>query len=99
MKQILKRLLIALAVSGVLLGASLVVQAIEPVTLENLVAPESNRADEPLADKFSLEKAAHFLDSVSLEWQRSWQCFTCHTKASAPAVMRAASFSASRRQF
>ena len=31
-------------------------EAAEPVTLENLVAPEPNRADEPLAEKFSLEQ-------------------------------------------
>ena len=27
-------------------------------------------------------KASHFLDSASLDWQRSWQCFTCHTNIS-----------------
>jgi squalene-hopene/tetraprenyl-beta-curcumene cyclase len=82
MKRIVKRLLPAAAVAGVMFGASTAVQADEPVTFDNLVAPESNRADEPLAKKFSLQKAAHFLDSASLEWQRSWQCFTCHTNIS-----------------
>jgi squalene-hopene/tetraprenyl-beta-curcumene cyclase len=56
--------------------------AAEPVTLENFTAPEPNRADEPPAKKFSLEKAVHFLDSASLEWQSTWQCFTCHTNVS-----------------
>lgn len=56
--------------------------AAKPVTFENLVPPEPNRADEPTAEKFSLERALHFLDSASLEWQQSWQCFTCHTNVS-----------------
>lgn len=56
--------------------------AAEPVTLDNLVPPEPNRADEPLAAKFSMAQALHFLDSASLEWQQSWQCFTCHTNIS-----------------
>lgn len=70
------------ALLGVLLGARATLEAAEPVTSENLVAPEPNRADEPLAEKFSLERAVHFLDSASLDWQRSWQCFTCHTNIS-----------------
>lgn len=53
--------------------------AVEPVTLENVVAPDSNSADEPFAEKFSLDQAAHFLDSAALDWQQSWRCFTCHT--------------------
>lgn len=53
--------------------------AAEPVTLENLVSPDSNSPDEPLAGKFSLDQALHFLDSAALDWQESWQCMTCHT--------------------
>jgi squalene-hopene/tetraprenyl-beta-curcumene cyclase len=52
------------------------------VTLENVVEPDPNSADEPLAAKLSLNQAAHFLDSASLNWQKSWQCFTCHTNIS-----------------
>jgi squalene-hopene/tetraprenyl-beta-curcumene cyclase len=81
MNRIWRQVLPAVA-SLALLVMSAAVLAVEPVTFENLVAPESNRADEPLAEKFSLEKAVHFLDSASLEWQRSWQCFTCHTNIS-----------------
>jgi squalene-hopene/tetraprenyl-beta-curcumene cyclase len=55
-----------------------VVRAAEPVTLENLVSPAANTPDEPLA-AFSLERAAHFLDSAALDWQKSRQCMTCHT--------------------
>src|SRR5665213_4114361 len=56
--------------------------ASEPVTLDNLVEPEANSADEPLAPRFSMERAADFLDSASLNWQRTWKCFTCHTNVS-----------------
>jgi squalene-hopene/tetraprenyl-beta-curcumene cyclase len=51
----------------------------DPVTLENVVAPDENRADEPLAEAFSLEQATRFLDSAALDWQKSRQCMTCHT--------------------
>jgi squalene-hopene/tetraprenyl-beta-curcumene cyclase len=49
------------------------------VTLENVIAPSANIKDEPLAKKFSLEKAVHFLDSASINWQKKRKCFTCHT--------------------
>src|SRR5262249_35000240 len=42
-------------------------------------APAPNRAEEPLADKFSLDKAASFLDGVALAWTRERKCGTCHT--------------------
>lgn len=38
-----------------------------------------NRAEEPLAQRLSLEQAAAFLDSVSLQWTQQRQCGTCHT--------------------
>ncbi|MDA0833933.1 MAG: squalene--hopene cyclase [Planctomycetota bacterium] len=53
--------------------------AAEPVTLENLVAPEANQKDEPVAESFSMEKAIHFLDSAALDWQKQRGCMTCHT--------------------
>jgi squalene-hopene/tetraprenyl-beta-curcumene cyclase len=68
----------ALAAFTGLLSVATVAPADEPVTLENVVAPTANSPDEPLAE-FSLERAAHFLDSASLDWQKSRQCFTCHT--------------------
>ena len=67
---------------AILMGTVVLLQAADPVTLENLVAPQPNSADEPFAKEFSLGKAAHFLDSASLDWQQSWQCFTCHTNIS-----------------
>ena len=49
------------------------------VTLESVVAPGPNQANEPVAKELSLEKAAHFLDSAALTWQKDRKCFTCHT--------------------
>jgi hypothetical protein len=40
-----------------------VLQGGEPVSLDNLVAPEPNKADEPLAEMFSTERAVHFQPS------------------------------------
>ncbi|MEQ8787192.1 MAG: squalene--hopene cyclase [Pirellulaceae bacterium] len=53
--------------------------AAEPVTLDNVVDPGANSPDEPLAETYSLDKAVHFLDSASLQWQKQRKCFTCHT--------------------
>lgn len=39
----------------------------------------SNRPDEPLAEKFSIDRAAKFLDATSLKWQKQRKCMTCHT--------------------
>jgi len=55
------------------------VRAAEPVTLETVVNPGPNRADEPLAERFSLERAHQFLDAAALSWQKERKCFTCHT--------------------
>ncbi len=55
------------------------IRAGEPVTLDNVVDPGANKADEPIAKKFSIEQAVHFLDSASLNWQKKRKCFTCHT--------------------
>ncbi len=49
------------------------------VTLESVIAPGPHQADEPVAKEVSLEKAAHFLDSAALTWQKDRKCFTCHT--------------------
>ncbi len=53
--------------------------AADPVTLETVVAPEANQIDEPVAETFSLEQATSFLDSASLNWQKTRKCMTCHT--------------------
>jgi squalene-hopene/tetraprenyl-beta-curcumene cyclase len=37
------------------------------------------RSNEPLAKMFSLARGVEFLDTVTLSWVRSNQCFSCHT--------------------
>ncbi|HQX53910.1 MAG TPA: hypothetical protein PK992_16010 [Planctomycetaceae bacterium] len=44
--------------------------AADDITLDNVVAPRPNQADEPIAKEASLEKAVHFLDSAALTWQK-----------------------------
>ena len=51
----------------------------EPVSLKNFKAPAENKKDEPRAEKFSLEKAGHFIDSAALAWTKSQGCFSCHS--------------------
>ena len=41
--------------------------------------PAPNRVDEPLAEQFSLPKAAEFLDAASVTWTNQRKCGTCHT--------------------
>jgi squalene-hopene/tetraprenyl-beta-curcumene cyclase len=55
------------------------VHAAEPVTLDNVVDPGLNSSDEPLAARYSMDRAVHFLDSAALTWQKEQKCFTCHT--------------------
>jgi squalene-hopene/tetraprenyl-beta-curcumene cyclase len=38
-----------------------------------------NSADEPVAQAYSKEKAAEFLDGVAVSWTRQRKCGTCHT--------------------
>src|SRR6516164_8071375 len=42
-------------------------------------APTPSRADEPVAPKLSLARAARFLDAASLSWTRERKCGACHT--------------------
>jgi squalene-hopene/tetraprenyl-beta-curcumene cyclase len=51
----------------------------EGVTLENVVSPGPNRADEPFAEEFSMQEAVRFLDSSALTWQKQRNCFSCHS--------------------
>jgi squalene-hopene/tetraprenyl-beta-curcumene cyclase len=50
----------------------------ELVTLTNVTDPGQITADEPIADVFSAEKAARYLDTSSLHWQKSRNCVACH---------------------
>lgn len=49
------------------------------VTLDNVADPGANTADEPLTKAFSMDSAAKFLDTASLHWTKTRQCFACHT--------------------
>ncbi|MDB5387939.1 MAG: hypothetical protein JWM11_3585 [Planctomycetaceae bacterium] len=71
--------LVGLLISGNAVAFSAEPAKREPVTLENVQAPQPNQLDEPLAKEFSLDKAVDFLDSAALNWQKQRQCFTCHT--------------------
>jgi squalene-hopene/tetraprenyl-beta-curcumene cyclase len=71
-------------ITVILLAATIALRGEEPaiplaVTLENVVTPADNSADEPLAETFSLERGASFLDATSLAWQKQRDCMTCHT--------------------
>ena len=50
----------------------------ELVTLANVVDPGQISSDEPIADVFSAEQAARYLDTASLHWQKSRNCAACH---------------------
>jgi len=41
--------------------------------------PGPNSDQEPIAEIFSLERGARFLDTVSVNWTRNRKCGTCHT--------------------
>lgn len=64
---------------AVLVFAPAAARADEPVSFKNFKAPAENRKDEPLAVKFSLDKAARFIDSEALHWTKSQGCFSCHS--------------------
>ena len=48
------------------------------ITLANVADPGQISADEPIAEIFSPEKAAWYLDMASLHWQKSRNCAACH---------------------
>ena len=56
--------------------------AADPVTPDNYVEPGANTKDEPLAETFSLDAAARFLDAAAIDWTKKRTCFTCHTNYS-----------------
>lgn len=53
-------------------------RADEP-SLDKYTPPAANTPEEPLAKKYSLEKAVSFLDHAALDWQKKRDCFACHT--------------------
>ena len=60
-------------------GEAVAAEVDDPVTLENVGNPGKNDPNEPLAEKFSAAKAAHYLDVASVGWQKTFGCMTCHT--------------------
>jgi len=68
---------------AVLLTATFV-SAVEPglLTLDNVPDAEDIVADEPVRQAYSAELAARYLDTASLNWQKSRKCATCHTNMS-----------------
>lgn len=79
-----RRSVVGLAVSLAVAGSGIATLADEPgapqpVTLDTAERPAASTPDEPLAEQYSLEAAVHFLDSASLDWQKSRNCMTCHT--------------------
>ncbi len=65
-------LCLALAIAGIAQGS-------DPITLANVVDPGKITAEEPIADTFSARKAARYLDTASLYWQKTRRCAACHT--------------------
>jgi len=51
----------------------------DQVTLTNVGDPGRITADEPIADTFSAARAAQYLDTASLHWQKTRRCAACHT--------------------
>ncbi len=72
------RFLATIVLSAVLLH-TVVGQADDLVTLDNVGDPGAISADEPIAEQFSAEKAARYLDTAALHWQKTRKCVTCHT--------------------
>jgi squalene-hopene/tetraprenyl-beta-curcumene cyclase len=52
--------------------------AVEKITLANVSDPGQITADETIAEVFSAENAARYLDTASLYWQKSRNCAACH---------------------
>lgn len=70
--------LLTLSISLLFLSTTLL-SADDAITLENVVSPGPNRADEPFREEFSVEAAAKYLDAAAKTWQREKRCFACHT--------------------
>lgn len=70
------------AALGLLVLAAAIAGAAAPraVTLDDVPKglPEIS-PDEPIAPRFSAEKAAEYLDRAALNWQKTKNCATCHT--------------------
>ena len=66
-------------VIALLLGPS-TLTADEPInTAEAFPKPRTTRSDEPMAEKFSLQRGAEYLDGAAMAWLRERKCASCHT--------------------
>lgn len=79
MAQYLARAVVSLAVCVFASFNSAAVLADPPVTLATVSEPSGRTANEPIAAEFSSDKAAHYLDTAALYWQKKRNCATCHT--------------------
>lgn len=75
--RIVKTLILSIIALAIMWTGSAV--AGEPLTLKNYTSPGESKKTEPMAKKFSLESAVHFLDSAALDWTATKSCFSCHT--------------------
>jgi squalene-hopene/tetraprenyl-beta-curcumene cyclase len=76
----MKRVTLFALLPGLLLVPLIVGSGSDLIGAQDAVAqPGPNRADEPLAARFSLAQAARFLDTAAMDWTRRQNCFTCHT--------------------
>src|ERR1043165_3651113 len=67
--------IIAIAFVLILNGAA---GANEP-SLKKYTSPSESKSDEPVAKRFSMDKAVDFLDNAALQWTDKRGCFSCHT--------------------
>jgi len=58
---------------------ALLVRVAEAKDPEAISDPAANSASEPLAETFSLDRAAEFLDGAAVAWTREQRCGSCHT--------------------
>ncbi len=74
---------VALATTIIVALAAAPFAADDPATPERAARPAATPTaitpDEPLAESFSLKRAADYLDLVALDWQKKRGCGTCHT--------------------
>ncbi len=80
-----------------------VTTAADIIAAESVESPADIAPDEPYAKEFSLERAARYLDSAALDWQRTHACTSCHTMfpylMARPTLNKVSPQSAEVRQF
>jgi squalene-hopene/tetraprenyl-beta-curcumene cyclase len=64
---------------GLVFGSLLLIGTSTVRAADDSSRPAPNSDKEPMAERFSIERGAKFLDSVSVDWTRQRKCGTCHT--------------------